>query len=333
MNFRDAILEGAYEAGRLLKESGWEQSLRTDAREVDVFGAIVAQNIQLLFRPLDGLLGVYLPGEKPGIMVRTQRSLAIQRWTAAHELGHFVLKHTAHLDDDEMLRRSPFGRRAYDNQEAAADAFAIGFLMPKWLIELHARRYGWSRQDLFTPNVSYQLALRLGVSYEALGRTMYRYNLINRSELESLLEVQPAKVKKSILRGYKLPDWHPDVWMITEGDRGKRILASPGDVLVFHLREKSGAGFLWNLKDLSRAGFKVFADERRFTATPDSAVGGEVDRIVAARCEAPGSQTITLIQNRPWNAEIANDLSFTCDVNGRESGLPRVERAEAVAYQ
>ena len=244
MNFREAILEGAFEAGRLLKESKWEESLRSDPREVDVFGAIVSKKIQLLFRPLDGLLGVYLPGATPGILVSTERNLAIQRWTAAHEFGHFVLKHRAHLDDDEILRRSPFESRMYNTQEAAADSFAIGFLMPKWLIELHARRNGWSRRDLTQPQIAYQLALRLGVSYEALCRTMFRYSLITSAELGPLVRVQPSKVKKTILGGYKLPDWHPDVWVITQSDKGKRILASPGDVLVFHLREKSGAGMM-----------------------------------------------------------------------------------------
>jgi Zn-dependent peptidase ImmA (M78 family) len=331
MNFREAILEGAFEAGRLLKELGWEDVLRADPREVDVFGAVVAQQIQLLFRPLDGLLGVYLPGTKPGIMVSTERSLAIQRWTAAHELGHFVLKHKAHLDDDELLRRSPFERRTYDSQEAAADSFAIGFLMPKWLIELHARRYGWSRRNLAEPQVSYQLALRLGVSYAALCRTMFRYNLITRSELDAMIRVQPAKVKKSILGGYQLSDWHPDVWMITEADRGKRILASPGDVLVFYLHEKSSAGFLWNLDDLDRAGIQVLTDKRRLGVSADSAIGGEVERVVAARCGEAGIQVITLVHNRPWNAQRAGELSFTCDVYGRENGMSRVERAEVVA--
>jgi Zn-dependent peptidase ImmA (M78 family)/predicted secreted protein len=331
MDFREAILEGAYEAGRLLRDTGWEKMLRFDPREVDVFGAIVMLKIQLLFRPMDGLLGVYLPGESPGIMVSTERSLVIQRWTAAHELGHFVLKHTAHLDDDEMLRRSPFGRRFYDTGEAAADSFAIGFLTPKWLIELHARRYGWSRKDLTSPPVAYQLALRLGVSYEAFSRTMFRYNLINRLELDSLLKIQPAKVKRAILGSYKLPDWHPDVWMITEGDKGKRLMASPGDVFVFHLREKSGAGFLWNVEDLSRAGFQIVTDERKFDATPGAPIGGEIERVVAARSQWPGTQVITLIHSRPWNTEVAGDLYFTCDLNGRESGLPRAERAQAVA--
>lgn len=331
MDYREAVLDGAHEAGRLLRDSGWEKMLRSDPREVDVFGAIIWLRIQLLFRPLDGLLGVYLPGEYPGIMVNTERSLAIQRWTAAHELGHFVLKHTAHLDDDEMLRRSPFGRKFYDKQEAAADSFAIGFLMPKWLIELHAHRYGWSRRDLTSPPIVYQLALRLGVSYEALSRTMFRYNLITRSEMDSLIKVQPAKVKRILLGAYKLSDWHPDVWTIHEGDRGKKLLASPGDVFVFHLREKSGAGFLWNVEDLLRAGFDIVADERKLDVTNGTPIGGEVERTITARCESPGTQIITLVQNRPWNGEVAGDLHLTCDVNGREAGLPRIERTQAVA--
>ena len=72
---------------------------------------------------------------------------------------------------------------------------------------------------------------------------MFRYNLINRLELGSLLKVQPAKVKRAILGSYKLPDWHPDVWMITEGDKGKKLMASPGTFSFSTFVKRAVLGF------------------------------------------------------------------------------------------
>ena len=79
---------------------------------VDVFGAIHAIDLPLLLRPLQGLLGAYLRDPAPGVLVTTQRPMSIQRFTAAHELGHFSLRHDPSLDDESILRRMPIGRTA-----------------------------------------------------------------------------------------------------------------------------------------------------------------------------------------------------------------------------
>ena len=38
----------------------------------------------------------------------TQRQLPVQRFTAAHELGHAALGHEASLDEEEILKRAIF---------------------------------------------------------------------------------------------------------------------------------------------------------------------------------------------------------------------------------
>ena len=101
-------------------------------------------------------------------MVTTQRQLSIQRFTAAHELGHFYLEHKPSLDDENVLRRSPFQNRGLpDLQELEANTFAAAFLMPRWLVMQHCRQHKWTAADLLDPDNVYQLALRLGTSYKA----------------------------------------------------------------------------------------------------------------------------------------------------------------------
>ena len=53
-----------------------------------------------------------------------------------------------------------------------ADAFAVGFMLPKWLVVGHCARQGWRIADLLRPEVVYQLSLRLGASYEATCRAL-----------------------------------------------------------------------------------------------------------------------------------------------------------------
>lgn len=106
-------------------ESAFCSQLRTQIEatpgSIDVFSVIVQVNIPLLFRPLDGLLGTFLPKPSPGIIVTTERNLAIQRFTGAHELGHCYMGHEVSLDDKSILKHSPVGSRSYDPREAAAD--------------------------------------------------------------------------------------------------------------------------------------------------------------------------------------------------------------------
>jgi len=80
-------------AGRLHRQLGSQDWVKREGGNIDVFSAILLLDVPLLLRPLKGLLGAYLREPTPGVLVTTERSLSIQRFTAAHELGHCLLKH------------------------------------------------------------------------------------------------------------------------------------------------------------------------------------------------------------------------------------------------
>jgi Zn-dependent peptidase ImmA (M78 family) len=60
-------------------------------------------------------LGAYLSDPAPGVLITTQGPMSIQRFTAAHELGHFSMRHQPSLDDDSILRRVAMADRPDDD--------------------------------------------------------------------------------------------------------------------------------------------------------------------------------------------------------------------------
>jgi Zn-dependent peptidase ImmA (M78 family) len=324
---RDAILEGAKAAARIHSHLDLRRHIETQASNVDVFGTIVKEKIPLLFRPLEGLLGAYIPGPVPGIIVTTKRQLSVQRFTAAHELGHSAMGHEASLDDESMLTRAESPGYDYDPREVAANAFATHFLLPKWLLISHAARHHWTKRDFTAPAVVYQLSLRAGASYQATSLALLRHSFIDNSTFAVLANVEVKRLKQEILEGHQLENWYPDVWVLTEADQGSIIEGDSRDAFVLRLRESSGAGYLWNIDDLKNAGFLLFRDERIISPVED-AVGGDVERIVAARPGESRVGHVSLQHSRPWQATEAplGTLSFSFDLRGKESGRPRAER-------
>src|ERR1700730_6887140 len=151
---RTAILTGVKGAHELHRDLNIrEQIERSEGWRIDVFSVISRLGATLMFQPLDKLLGAYLPGEENGVLITTQRPLPIQRFTAAHELGHLYLKHEPSLDDEGILRRSPFSNSAaaVNSQEREADAFASTFLVPPWLVAILLQRQRWSAASLANP--------------------------------------------------------------------------------------------------------------------------------------------------------------------------------------
>jgi Zn-dependent peptidase ImmA (M78 family)/predicted secreted protein len=324
---RDAILVGARAAAKIHREFDLRRQVEAQASNIDVFGTIVKEKIPLVFRPLEGLLGAFLPGPAPGIIVTTQRPLSVQRFTGAHELGHAAMGHQTSLDDETMLTRSESPSWNYDPLEAAANAFATGFLLPKWLLISQAARHHWTRRNLTTPGVVYQLSLRAGASYQATCLALFRNNLIDETAFGELRQVEVKQLKRDLLDGYQLENWYPDVWVLTEVDEGSTIEGDSRDAFVVRLKENSGAGYLWNIDDLKDAGFLLFRDDRLIPSADDD-VGGEVERVLGAR---PGDSRvghIDLKQTRPWQTSGAplSRLSFTFDLRGKETGRPRAER-------
>jgi Zn-dependent peptidase ImmA (M78 family) len=329
-DYASAVRNGTMQATRLHTQLGTQNVMLKHGGSIDVFGAIFIVGLPLVLRPLKGLLGAYLPDPIPGVMVTTERPLSIQRFTAAHELGHYRLGHMPSLDDEGMLRRMAnvpsrnFPSSAY--QEAEADAFAVGFLMPRWLIEWHCKRQHWTTSHFAEPQNVYQLALRLGASYEATVWTLERYKLISVALSRTLRGTQPREIKVALLGAYKPKDYRGDVWLLTEHDAGTRIDGSRNDHFVLRLNEHSGGGYLWNIDELRKSGFAVVSDDRQ--SVDEEGIGGPVTRRVTALPEEPQRGVLRLEERRPWQpSQPLTRYQFVYDFTGpEEAGLSRSEQ-------
>jgi Zn-dependent peptidase ImmA (M78 family) len=326
-SYAGAVRAGTMAGARLHQQLKLRADIEMRGGNVDVFGAIQKIDLPLLLRPLQGLLGAYINDPGPGVLVTTQRPMSIQRFTAAHELGHFSLGHQPSLDDDSILRRMPMNAQPGGNfQEVEADAFAVAFMMPKWLVSWHATRQGWTAQSFERSDIVYQLALRMGASYEATCWTLFRHQLIRESVANALTNTQPRELKVALLETYKPKDYRGDVWLLTERDAGTSIDGSRNDLFVLRLEEHSSGGYLWDIDELKESGFVVVRDE--LEALDGEGVGDPVIRRVTASPPSSHRGRIALDERRPWDPDPPlSSLKVDFDLTGpEEEGLSRAER-------
>jgi Zn-dependent peptidase ImmA (M78 family)/predicted secreted protein len=326
---RQAILDGAAAAARLHDHLDVRHAVENSGGSIDVFGALLVLKAALIFRPLDGLLGFCIRGpDRPGVVISTQRPLRIQRFTGAHELGHVYLGHTQSLDGDEILTRGG----PTSDVEIAANSFASAFLLPKWLLQLQARRQGWNRESMRNPAIVYQMALRVGASYEATCVALETHNIVDSATANELMGASPRDIKTALLAGVTLENYYPDVWLLTERDEGLVLEGQPDDLFVLRLAEKASAGYLWNTTDLVNSGFAILRDDREHAPAPES-VGGPVTRALTARRSDPAQGRFALELKRPWQKEGAAiaALHVSYDLYGKEVGMPRAVRRQLAA--
>lgn len=327
----DAIRNGVAKAARLHEQLGSQTAMVAQRGSIDVFETICSLDIALLLRPLNGLLGAYLREPATGILVTTQRPLSIQRFTAAHELGHFYLDHNPSLDDETVLRRSPFQNGGLpDLQELEANTFAAAFLMPRWLVMQQCRQHGWSANDLLNPSIVYQLALRLGTSYAATCYTLQRYNVISPAGARDLLAAKVRAHKQELLGDFVPENYFGDTWLLTQADEGSSISGSKNDLFIIRLREHSSGGYIWNFNQLAESGFLIVQDTRE--EIDAQGIGNPVVRNVTAHLEESSRGRIDLAEQRPWQPnEPLTKLTFDYDLSGPEiEGLSRAEKKRAL---
>ncbi|NSL93740.1 ImmA/IrrE family metallo-endopeptidase [Acetobacter syzygii] len=106
----------------------------------------------------DGASGWYREDdERPLILINRNRSVAHQRFTLAHELGHYFMKHGSRARDTyrQIRLREP--------EEVSANRFAAELLMPKEMVE----------EFLDQGLSAWEMARRFGVSDEAMGYRLH----------------------------------------------------------------------------------------------------------------------------------------------------------------
>lgn len=274
-----------------------------------------------MFRPLKNLLGatVTIAEDLKGVMVTTQRGLAIQRFTLAHELGHVILGHEQSLDENVGFS-GRFGGDSLPTQEIAADTFASELLAPKSLMLSFAKRQKWRVEGLSNPDNIYQLSLRLGISFQATCWALAAHKGINFKTASRIHSTKPKELKQHILSPKYLTNPWADVWKITENDSDTILEAGPDDIFALQLNENSAAGYLWELIDAGQES-EIVADLSNFT--PER-IGGSVYRQVLLRFPTPGVHRLYFEHRRPWSGEKIGIIDISINSSGKEvDGLPR----------
>jgi Zn-dependent peptidase ImmA (M78 family)/predicted secreted protein len=209
---------------------------------VDVFAAIRNAGLWVVFNEFDNLLGAMSREGVGGIMINSGRGRGMQRYTAAHELGHWYL----HQDevvwdtDEQMMRGSSL-------REVAAQEFAASFLMPRRLINHTLRRLGVERGGNIDAVKAYSLAQTLGVSYEAVLHQLRHIDAITFAQHSTLSQITPRRIK-AYLTGGRLVDRNAAVWAPTLQEM-EQLEVTVGDEIVVSLPENRTTGYRWNVED------------------------------------------------------------------------------------
>ena len=213
-------------------------------------------------------------------------------------------------------------------QEVEADTFAAEFLLPKWLIVAHLRRQKWGLQHLQQSDTVYQLSLRLGASYSATCWALLSQNFLNRRMVDGLLAVEPKLAKQRAVPEVDPEDWHRDVWVVSETDRGSRILGSPNDLIVVALDEHV-RGATAGMPRVFRKRECTLSTTSEFSAT-GKAIGGRVQRRMVVQGE--GEKHLRLEERRAFapSQPCRNTFDIDFTLVGREpEGIPRTGRVLA----
>ncbi len=138
------------------------------ALPVDPVAIAQRLGIQVWVAPLDsgvsGTLTKHAGYSDPEITLNARDSRNRQRFTCAHELGHYV-KRTATSDDTDweyVDRRDSLTSRGTEPEEVYANQFAAALLMPADLVREYHKMYEHS------PATPAALAYDFGVSADAM---------------------------------------------------------------------------------------------------------------------------------------------------------------------
>lgn len=238
------------ETAKILIELGAKHRIEEGYTRINPFQIAHAANVIVMLRPLDKLLGAFVRQDQPGILINSERPAGLVLMTCAHELGHFFLGHNSTADEKLYYTESA------NQKELEADLFAYNLLAPRWAISNIMRKKNWLLEDLKNPFALYQLALRLGISYQATAWSMNRYNLFDDRTVNALLKQTPSDIKKALLGRTPEPA-HKDVWLLDEADQYLILEPRIDDYVIIRLKNHTNTGYVWNVEETASEGFSV----------------------------------------------------------------------------
>lgn len=326
MRSNPALGRASMEAQRLLahREISWDEP-------IDVFKIVQDEGIWLVSKPLGaGLYGFYLrEGDATGIVVNANHPESLQRYTAAHELGHHVLGHKSHLDDRDDVRGPIEKARA---NELAAQVFAGNLLMPLQAVNRALRRQGVARQAGPTAAQAYMLARDLDVSFSAAVWQLVNLGRLSHQAADNYVRAGAAAIKRELRSG-----GHPegnnraDLLLLDQRSNGLAAACRIGDELRLRLPENPSTGYQWRLREPSVTalgprgavwdGGRLLTSETTvspavavpselrvvrdsfLTLSSNDVVGGGGVRELVMLADAVGSARIQAVLARPWQPD------------------------------
>lgn len=195
----------------------------------DVFELIHASHLVLRFMDARSLEGLYLQeGPSYTVAVSALRPRGLQRFTAAHELGHHLFHHGERID-----RKADFQERfsSVPTDERLADMFARFLLMPKRAVFSGFDKMGSDPSDPSDEDI-FHVSSWLGVGYSTLLHQMHwTLGLLKAQQFHNLLTRRPATVKRRLVPAQT---WIPrrELFALTPGWANQRVHAQVGDVIT-----------------------------------------------------------------------------------------------------
>lgn len=268
-----------------------------DGTKIPIFDLIEDRGIWLSFQPLERLLGVYQRiGNVAGVAINVARPLAMQRFTAAHELGHHELGHESHVDDETSIEGS-----SNDPQELQAQTFAASLLMSEVAVEAHLERLGRDlRRPALDPLDIYSLSVELGVSYTAAITQLRTLSKVTQTTADTAYKLAPLTLKQMLLGGRRPDNARAAVWRLGLADNQRSISADVGDELDIALPEMLSTGYEWT-PDGSDAFATVHDWIDEATADADAVVYGDRrTRHITIKARQQGDHTLGFRLAQPW---------------------------------
>ena len=293
-------------------------------RRVEIFEVIEWAGIWLMFQPLRELFGAsQRRGDAAGIIINSNHPLSLQRSTAAHEYGHYVLGHDLSLDREQHIEGWVGTLKA---EELSAQAFASEFLMPLQLVNYVLRQLGFSiRPRQLSAEDVYRLSLELGASYAASVNQLVALKKLSPIAARGLRKQRPIVIKEG-LAGERPRNARADVWLLDESLSGREFAVRVDDEIHIRLLETPSSGYRWELESSppDGSGLEVIQDSFEPGEQTDSGTYGLPGRHhVLLRVTEPGEHVVRLIKRRPWRTPEA--VSGTFEARLRTARMPTGE--------
>lgn len=284
------------------------------AGPVDIFGVIERERIWLLFEELEGLFGFFQRAEdSAGIALHAGHPQSLQRFTAAHEYGHYVLGHLVSQDGGEEV----YGRGDLPIQEYEAQAFAAEFLMPLPLVNRALARLSLPEEpDDLDALDAYQLSLEIGASYRATIARLNQLNKITRERSRELAEHKLMDLKIEIGAGERPSNSRAAVWTLDDTLRRRHVEMLVEDELHVRLPEIPSSGYRWAVQS-PLVGMELLDDELEEPGG-ETRLGGALTRHFRLRAYEPGTGRLDLTLVRAWEGQesaVADSLSVPLTVS------------------